>query len=334
MAAHHHKPQPSRYHLLPFGLKIVKINSDESQRLVMAKESEKPPVFQYLFDRRYDWDRGIFTPLTVTQDEIQDAIVQLRSDEGVTLSTGNPANFLKDFLRSNNRNAQWPHSIAEVQYTARQSYSEGRVFDFVPYPPGQTVPFPDEFALPVEPVLHPIETVSLPSVARAIGRADDPWLMQICVQQRVLHTHFAVHSELDVVDFYHLQSSLKGTPAIDALFLMTFRVGEKLQKALVTFEAKRKDPILPDQIKSQVAAMAKRCKREAGLRDVDFIVPVAANTTKVGSTPVIAVYEMQGIAIEDGIEAVRSNSVHELPLLITQMVGYWLKPQVAGVFGR
>ncbi|MDQ1198232.1 hypothetical protein [Agrobacterium sp. SORGH_AS 787] len=299
----------------------------------MAKESEKPPVFQYLFDRRYDWGRRTFTPLTVTQEEIQDAIGQLR-DEGNTLSTGNPANFMKDFLRGINRNAQWPEPIADARYTARQAYGEGRVFDFVPYQPGQTVPFPDDFALPAEPVVHAVETLSMPAVARKVGRPDDPWLMQICVQQRILHTHFAVHSELQVVDFHHLQSSLKGTPSLDALFLLTFNAGERLQKALVTFEAARTAPILPDQIKAQAAAMARRCQSTDGLGDIDFIIPVAANIATVRSSPVIAMFEMERIAVEEGREALRQDRTHELPLLITRMVGYTLNPKVAGIFGK
>jgi hypothetical protein len=299
----------------------------------MARDSEKPIVFEYLFNRRYDWESGTFTPLTVTNGEIQDAINHLQQDEGITLSTGNPANFLKDFLRSQNRNAQWPASIAEAGYTARQSYSEGRVFDFVPYSPGQTVPFPDDFTLPTSPVVHKVETVSLPSVARVMGRADEAWLIQVCVQQRVLQTHFALYSPLDVVDFYHLQNSLKGTPEIDALFLMTFRAGEVLHKALVTFEAKRDEPILPDQIRSQVAAMARRSQNEAALRDIDFIVPVAAKTARLGSAKVIAIFEMEGIATAEAGAALQSKRVHELVLPISSTVAYLLEPAVAGISG-
>ncbi|WP_110793379.1 hypothetical protein [Rhizobium wuzhouense] len=299
----------------------------------MARDSEKPVVFEYLFNRRYDWDTGTFTPQTVTNSEIQDAIIDLQQDQGITLSTGNPANFLKDFLRSPNRNAQWPAAIAEVGYTARQSYSEGRVFDFVPYPSGQVLPFPDDFTLPDEPVVHKVETVSLPSVARVMGRADEAWLIQVCVQQRVLQTHFALYSPLDVVDFYHLQNSLKGAPEIDALFLMTFRAGEVLHKALVTFEAKRDEPILPDQIRSQVAAMAKRSQKEAGLRDIDFIVPVAAKTVLIDASKVIAIFEMEGIATLDAVKAGREKLEHELPLQIINAVAYRLEPPVAGISG-
>lgn len=299
----------------------------------MARGSEKPAVFRYLFDRRYNWKTGVFTPQTVTNDEIQDAIVHLRSDEGITLRATNPANFLKDFLRSPSRNIQWPTEIAEAGFTARQSYSEGRVFDFVPYALGQTLPFPDDFTLPADPVLHPIETVSLPSAARALGRADEPWLIQVCVHQRVLQTHFALFSEIDVVDFFHLQNSLKGVPEIDALFLMTFKAGNELQKALVTFEAKRDEPVLPDQIKSQAALMAYRSSTEAGLKDIDFIIPVAAKTDKVGTDKVIAIFEMQGIPVADGVAAYNARAAHELPLSITQSVAYLLEPKVTGISG-
>jgi hypothetical protein len=91
----------------------------------VAKGSEKPLVFSALFERRYDQTTGNFTPQTVTSDELQDLIVTLRAETGISLSVGNPANFLKDFLRSKTRNEQWPAEIAAAGYTARQSYSEG-----------------------------------------------------------------------------------------------------------------------------------------------------------------------------------------------------------------
>ena len=58
----------------------------------MPGESEKPVVFSHLFHRRFD--NGTFTASTVTNGEIQDLIASLREDEGLTLSVGNPANFL------------------------------------------------------------------------------------------------------------------------------------------------------------------------------------------------------------------------------------------------
>jgi len=297
-----------------------------------ARGSEKPVIFRYLFDRRYNWETGAFNSQTVTNDEIQEAIVHLR-EEGITLAAANPANFLKDFLRSPNRNAQWPEEIADAGFTARQSYSDGRVFDFVPYADGQTVPFPDDFTLPADPIVHKVETVSLSSAARALGRADESWLIQVCVHQRILQAHFALFSEIDVVDFFHLQNSIKGTPEIDALFLMTFKAGDKLQKALVTFEAKRNEPVLPDQIKSQIALVSYRTSIEAGLNDISYVVPVAAKTDRIGSEKVIAIFEMQGIPVADGVVAYNTSTAHELPLAITQTVAYQLVPKVAGVSG-
>lgn len=299
---------------------------------LVARGSEKPIIFRYLFDRRYNWESREFLPITVTNDEVQDAIVHLR-DEGITLAATNPANFLKDFLRSPNRNEQWPIEIAQAGFTARQSYNDGRVFDFVPYPDGQTVPFPDDFTLPADPIVHRIETVSLPSAARALGRPDEAWLIQVCVHQRVLQTHFALYSKIEVVDFLHLQSSIKGAPEIDALFLMTFKAGEELQKALVTFEAKRNEPVLPDQIKSQAALISYRTGIEAGLNDISYVVPVAAKTERLGSERVIAIFEMQGIPVADGVVAYNSKTAHDLPLVITKTVAYLLQPEVTGISG-
>lgn len=297
----------------------------------MARESEKPIVFRYLFDRRYNWASGIFTPQTVTSEELQDAIVELRAEEGISLAVANPANFLKDFLRNAHRNSQWPQEIAGIGYTARQSYSDGRVFDFVPYAIGQTVPFPDAFELPNDVRTHRVEALSMPLRTRQLARGDESWLVQVCVSQRILQTHFALFSEIPVCDFVHLQSNMKGTPEIDALFLICFQEGDTLHKALVTFEAKRDQPVVSDQIRSQVAFIANRCSEEAGLKDVDVIVPVAAATRQVGGERGIAIFEMEGIPVADALAAYRSKTSYELPLSITQSVAYLLGPTVVGI---
>lgn len=297
----------------------------------MAKGSEKPVVFSLLFGRRDDLSTGNFTPQTITSDELQEAIMLLREEEGISLGVGNPANFLKDYLRSATRNAQWPSEIAAARYTARQAYSEGRVFDFVPYEVGQTVPFPDEFELPEDATIHEIETVSLPSAARALGRGDEAWLIQVCVHQRVLQTYFALFSKIEAVDLFHLQNSLKGTPEIDAVFLLAFTVDGGAKKALVTFEAKRDEPVLPNQIKNQVAFMAKQTRVRPGLDDIEFIVPVAATTLNRNGRRVIAIFEMDAVTVPDGVAAFDAKSAHELPLSIASAVGYALLPQVAGI---
>lgn len=297
----------------------------------MAKVSEKPVVFRFLFERRYNKASGAFTPMTVTNDEIQDAIVTLKAEHGISLSVGNPANFLKDFLRSKTRNTQWPAEIAAARYTARQSYSEGRVFDFVPYEPGQTVPFPDDFELPANAVVHRIESVSLPSVARAFGRGDEAWLIQVCVNQRLLQTHFALFSNVDVIDLFHLQNSLKGTPEIDAVFLLAFRIDGVAKKALVTLEAKRDEPVLPNQIRNQITVIAKQTKLRPGLGDVDYILPIAVATFNRDGKRILAIFEMEMVAVADGVAAYESRTAHELPIAIAKVVGYSLAPGVSGV---
>lgn len=293
--------------------------------------SDKTPVIKFLFDRRYDWGTKRFRPETVTQSEIQDAINIIQQEEGIALSVGNPANFLKDLLRSKHRNYHWPADIATEGYTGRQSYSDGRVFDFVPYQLGQTEPFPDEFRIPAEMITYAVETVSLPSVARSLGRKDEAWLIQVCVHQRVLQTHFALFSDIDVVDFFHLQNSIKTTPEIDALFLMTFNAGAKLKKALVTFEAKRDEFILPDQIRSQVARAARECLKTPSLRDIAYIIPVAAASRLIGKERGVAVFEMDAIEVTDGEAAYRTRTAHDLPLSIAKTVAYFFNPVIPGI---
>lgn len=297
----------------------------------MSRDSEKPVVFSHLFQRVFNPSTGTLSEGTVTQHDIQEAIILLQQEEGISLLPGNPANFLKDFLRSHSRNGQWPKEIADARYTARQAYGDRRVFEFVPYADEQEVPFPDDFALPENASIHPIEAVSLPSAARALGRGDEAWLIQVCVHQRLLQTHFALFSDIEVIDLFHLQNSLKGTPEIDAVFLLVFNVAGTAKKALVTLEAKRGDPILPDQIKGQVAFMAKQTRRRAGLKDVEFIVPVAANTLKRDGKTVVSIFEMEPISVADGISAQDRKSSHELPLVISKSVGYSLSPQVSGI---
>jgi hypothetical protein len=283
-----------------------------------------------LFARRLD-SLGKLRDETVTNNEIQDVIVSLRQDEGITLSVGNPANFLKDYLRSKNRNAFWPAEIAAARYGARQAYGEGRVFDFVPYEPEQDVPFPDEFVLPEDSPVHDVETVSLPSVARALGRKDEAWLIQACVHQRVLQTHFALYSALEAADLFHLQNSLKGSPEIDAIFLLTFVLNGKLKKALITLEAKRNEPILGDQIREQVALVANQARTRKALSDIEFVLPVAANIAKRGPDRVVAVFEMAPFTVGDGQAAYTTKTAHQLPLTIARSVGYRFRPALIGI---
>jgi hypothetical protein len=296
-----------------------------------GKESEKPVIFEYLFNQRYDGKTGLFTHSTVTQDELQEAINNLAGEMGLSLKPGNPANFLKDYLRSWSRNSTWPTTLHHAKYTARQVYGESRVFDFVPYKTGQTEPFPDEFPLPLGAKMHELEAISLPSAARALGREGESWLIQVIVQQRVLQTHFALFSELQAVDLFHLQNAMKATPEIDAVFLLNFIHRGAAAKALVTLEAKNNDPVLPDQIRAQVAYMAKQCTTRPALNDIEFVIPIAAATRHSVHPRTIQLHEMEPIAVAEGAAAQDANAQHTLPLNTRSSVGYTFKPQIAGI---
>ena len=125
----------------------------------------------------------------VTGDQIVEAIKAC----GSSLSPRNPPNFLKDFIRKESGNTNWPSSIIAKGYTARQHYGTtgtGHVFEFISYKPGQTVPFPDPYSTDDIETVHLIESISLPSAARAMGRKDEAWLIQACVHQRLVENTF------------------------------------------------------------------------------------------------------------------------------------------------
>lgn len=57
------------------------------------------------------------------------------------------------------------------------------------------------------------------------------------------------------------------------MFLLSFESGGASKKALVTLEAKRNEPVLPNQIRNQIAIMARQTTLRAGLADIEFVVP-------------------------------------------------------------
>ena len=302
--------------------------------VAVADLGRKAKVIEHLFNSRFDPTTKTMANPVVTNDELKLAINHCNPSFVNGLSTNNPANFLKDYLRSPKRNDFWPKAIWAEKYTARQKYREKRVFAFF-HAPGQAEPFPDEFTLPADAKHHVIEAVSLPSDARALGRSDEAWLIQVCVHQRVLETHFALYSPLKgkVIDIFHLHNSVKATPEIDAVYLMKYGDGKNNIKALITLEAKRKDFILPDQIRAQVAYMAKQCrdKKKPELHDVDMIVPVAVRGALDPKNRAVAVFDMQPVSVKDGCAAYDAETEHLIPLKIESRVSYTFEPKVAGI---
>jgi hypothetical protein len=293
-------------------------------------KSEKPAVFERLFNTRYDPITGTLTDSVVDREHIAQAI----KDAKVTLSQGNPANFLKDFIRTETCNENWPASIAAKKYTARQVYGstgEKLVFEFVPYESGQTVPFPDPFSTDGINSLHPIESVSLPSAARVMGREDEAWLIQACVHQRLIETHFALESPLVVEDIFHLQNSVKTTPEIDALFLLSYRVGDKRRKALVTFEAKRNELILPDQIKAQITKIGHDCAGNKDLSDIGFVIGMACKSLTRNNQRVICLFELEPVAVAIASKFHAEKRSRELIVTTAKRAAYFFKPEIRGI---
>jgi hypothetical protein len=235
--------------------------------------SEKTPVIDYLWDLLQA--EGIGRRIVV-RDDVTAAIQHCNKTYGLKLSTGNPANFMKDVVRGDNASEFWPPRLTAMRIGARQRPGSQRVFEFVDFAVGQTEPFPNKYtARPgLEPI--PIEAVSLTLAKRSLGRRDESWLIQVAVELRLVQTHFATRSTLPIVEASHLQTGVKlGTSEIDALFLAHLQTeGDEFERLLVTCEAKQEGQrILEHQLIEQVVA-ASRSVRAAGL-SIEKVVPIA-----------------------------------------------------------
>jgi hypothetical protein len=144
--------------------------------------SQKTPIIERFFNERWDPKTLTLENAIVTLSEVAAAIEQhnklhpnIAGKPKTELSPRNPANFLKDFIRnrkSGNRN--WPRSVLERGYTARQRKGNNACFEFVPVVPGQTEAFPNRFPAPDATVpRHRIESLSLPLASRRLGRRDE-----------------------------------------------------------------------------------------------------------------------------------------------------------------
>jgi len=228
-----------------------------NERKTGRRKSQKPPIIEKLFQERWDEKAHRLTNSAVTQKDIREKIRQLPRDlqTDSELSDRNIANFFKDFIRrKKTANANWPASVWEKGYTARQVTGNNQSFEFVPRGTHQQLPFPS-FAEPTELTpRHRIETVSLPLASRMLGRKDETWLMQVLVRLKVLETHLALVSKRKWIQVDHLQMSVKhGKREIDGLFLGIEELPENRQEVIICCEAKGKnDDLLEEQIVGQV----------------------------------------------------------------------------------
>lgn len=251
----------------------------------MSTDSEKPRVIEYLFDLRWEPSTGTVSTPIVSMDDVVRAI----RDTGANLSTRNPANFLKDIVRKDNRNTVFPDSVVKRGYTAEQFVGEGNAFRFITLPLGQTTAFEvfeptkDEFEQ-----AHPIESISLPIAARRLGRKDESWLTQVSVRLHLLHTHLALHSSRSVIALDLLQTNVKLRKGeVDAAFLAHETVDGEITDLLVACEVKRAGEVLEKE-QIERGAMALRSSGRQALGDESIeVIPMGVKTFANGSIWVV-----------------------------------------------
>lgn len=216
---------------------------------------------------------------TVFFQDVIDAIAHCNKADQKARSAKNPANFMKDLVRSDNASRNWPAKLAKLRIGARQRVGSDRVFQFQPYSEDQTEPFPNVHMPTPGMVPAVLQSLSLPLASKALGRRDESWLIQVVVALHVLEHHFARHSNLGAIELVHLQTGVKLSGSeVDGLFRATAQRGGKREHLLITCEAKQQgERILEHQIVEQIGAAYKSVRdsvREEELT-IAAVVPVA-----------------------------------------------------------
>ena len=237
--------------------------------------SQKTKVVEHLFDKHWSEATGSLDKSLMSLDDVAQAIRECNETHGSTLSDRNPANFMKDLLRGANASKNWPASVAAKRFTGIQRTGDGECFEFIPYRPGQTEPFPDAFKVREDAPRFLVQSTSLPLVTKSLGRSDETWLIQTAINLRVVETHFAVAPAFPLLELTHLQTGIKlRSTEIDALFLGKAGDPKRPDSVLVTCEAKQeKDPLIPSQIINQVQAAFAEA-------EVETVIPIGLRTVK------------------------------------------------------
>lgn len=237
--------------------------------------SQKTQVIEHLFDKHWNEASGSLDKSLMSLDDVVQAIRECEDLYRVTLSSRNPANFMKDLLRGANASRNWPASVAARRFTAVQRTGDGECFEFIPYRPGQTEPFPDAFGVREDAPRYPVQSISIPLVTKSLGRSDETGLVQTAINLRVVETHFAVASAFPLLELAHLQMGIKlRSTEIDALFLGKTGDPQHPDSVLITCEAKQaKDPLIQSQIINQVRAAFVAA-------EVDTVIPIGLRTIK------------------------------------------------------
>lgn len=227
----------------------------------MAK-SEKPIVIEHIFDQRYDPVSDTISSDLVTSEDLYNAKAHCKSAFGLKLKVeGNPYNFMKDIVRGVNAAAMWPDRLKKLGWSGEQVTGEGNVFRFVKVSAGSADPLSTDLDVTSQTPVYKIQSLSLPHASKALGRSDEPWLLQVAVNLRVIETHLAVTArpQITPLEVSHLQMDLKLRKVqIDAMYLAICKLPTGPESVLITLEAKKaRQRILLEQVKRQVDAAFK-----------------------------------------------------------------------------
>lgn len=283
--------------------------------------SQKTKVVSYLYDVLFAEGRSV-----ATFEDVSAAIRECNKRYDLGLSENNPANFMKDLLRGMNASKNWPQELVQKRITGRQLTGGGRIFEFVPFLPGQTDAFPNPFEPDGNEERLIIESLSLPLATKTLGREDEAWLIQIAVWMRILENHFARKSDQRLIEVSHLQNNIKlGRSEIDALFLAVEEHEDgSHHNVLLTCEAKQqKDPILGDQIVRQVSA-AFRSIEHLDL-SVAKAIPVAIKALKGEGSVYVLEFDAWSKAEALALEKVQKE------LIVASKAIYRLQPPIPGI---
>jgi hypothetical protein len=302
--------------------------------------SSKTRVVELLFEKF--WPIGspapLDTPMIVTNDQIAIAISQrnLEYPGQRTLSVSNPANFLKDLIRTASCNGNWPTRLKQLRVTARQRYGQKQVFEFIFYRDRDRMPFPDRYLPGREIPVIEVESLSIPRQARALGRSDEPWLIQVVVSQRIVETHLAIVSQISITDLTHLQMSVKTQPEIDAVYVASLTKGSKELRTLITCEAKQVgERLLEDQIREQVSVAFATTSTLKNDESIHAVLPIAIHVVKnpllKGGPNLLYFMQFRPITRQLYDEKIGKVNLHRMPLVLQSSALYSFAPQIRGI---
>jgi hypothetical protein len=266
---------------------------------------------------------------TVFFTDVTDAINYCNASDGKKRSAKNPANFIKDLIRSDNASMNWPSSLAAARIGARQRVGKNRVFEFQAYGPGQSEPFPNVHMPTPGMAPEVLQSLSLPLASKALGRRDESWLIQTVVALHVLEQHFSRRSDLGAMELVHLQTGVKlAGSEVDGLFRAIVERNGQRQHVLITCEAKQQgERILEHQIVEQIGAAYASVRDSVPEEEltISAIVPVAIKAIP----PHGDIYVVEFRAWSPADAEAEENAVRELVPASSGL--YRLTPPVPGI---